>query len=238
MQKKIWHLFNLCAYCKMLLNVPFTVISFVNCPAWSATLYSTSVCNMREQRLCHIDIFCVVPGVFAHRKQQLVNFNHTIIHLRWLCLMTCFMWFTLWLREPASISWCIMGHMGSKQSLSAYQILSQSGDSSAVCSGCQACCHSNWVGIDGLLLCCSTDESLLGLNPVLTMSPCGHITMWALHSTTWTSITEEIFFPLSNTGCSGFIFYVHQRGYGFSNKCCLIAQYLKNYLTDLNQIWR
>lgn len=89
-------------------------------------------------------------GMFAHRKQQLVNFDHTIIHLWgdvawWLVLCGLLCDYV----SPASILGCIMGHMGSKQSLSAYQILSQSGDSSAVCSGCQACCHSNWVRIDG-----------------------------------------------------------------------------------------
>lgn len=103
---------------------------------------------MREQWLCHIDIFCVVPGVFAHRKQQLVNFDRTIIHL--LDDLFYVVYFVItWTSQRAR---CIMGHMGSKQSLSAYQILSRSSDSSAVCSGCHGCCHSNLVSIDGLLL--------------------------------------------------------------------------------------
>lgn len=79
---------------------------------------------------------------------------------------------------------CIMGHVVSKQSLSAYQILSQAGDSSAVCAGCQGCCHSNWVAIDGLLPRSSTDESELLVWILFRI--CHHVaimTSWALHKT-------------------------------------------------------
>lgn len=57
-----------------------------------------------------------------------------VINPPWLGLMNCFMWFTLWLRVPAQHTRRIMGPTGCKQSPSAYQILSRSGDSSAVCS--------------------------------------------------------------------------------------------------------
>lgn len=125
-----------------------------------------------------------------------------------------------------------MDHMGSEQSLSAYQILSQSSDSSAVCSGCQGCCHSNCVRIDCLPL---DDKSLIGLNPVLTMSPCGRYLFFA-HCTAQSVTIYKAFLPLSNPGAVCiYLCHVCQRGSGtFSFVClfvCLSAWYLVNNFT-------
>lgn len=60
----------------------------------------------------------------------------------------------------------IKGHMGAKQSSSAYQILSQCSDSSAVCPGCHGCFHSNLVGTDGLIVSLSLLTSLPRLTHV------------------------------------------------------------------------
>lgn len=115
----------------------------------------------------------------------------------------------------------IMGHIGSKQSLSAYQILWQSNDSSAVCSGCQGCCHSNWVGIDGLLPFSSNDENLFGLNPVLTT----YVTMWTVLVTELcTARTVRYYTELSYHFPTTVYLCQTNNGFGMICLVCLIYQ--------------
>lgn len=121
-------------YCKMFSNVNFTVKTSDNYSACS-TLWCASVCNGR-------DLFAILISFVSHLACLLIEAVGKLCSLLDDLFYVVYSVITWTSQKPG----CIMGHMGSKQSLPACQILWLSSDSSAVCPGCHGCCHSNWVG--------------------------------------------------------------------------------------------